>query len=359
MSLETPTTSEGRPLTLVATEADVAAVIGPSDMAAVVDLIEHAYREKAAGRATLHPRQTLQYPPESGYYTDSALRILGGFLPGLDSGALRIYPIGHDEPVTDTGPRVLDYTMKQELLLYYRYSRGMELAGVLADHLIMNLRTAAPTGVASRHLARSDSRIHAVIGSGRHAPWQIRAVGAVLPIEEVRIYSPTAANRERLAAVLDDELAARVSAVESAREAVSGADVVTTVTNANSPVLDGDWLKEGTHVNVIARGEVDVRTLERAGRAWCSWREQILRDVPDFRPVPELIDSGRLNERDVHDLDSAVVGEETREADRDITVFLSQGVGIWDAAVASWAFRKLYEAGNGTWLDFGAISDAR
>ena len=357
MSPETPTTEDGRPLTLVATEADVAAVLGPADMGEVVDVIEAAYREKAAGRATLHPRQTIQYPPEDGYYTDSALRILSGFLPELDSAALRIYPISHDQPVTETGPRVLDYTMKQELLVYYRYGRKMELAGIIADHLIMNARTAAPTGVASRVLGRPESRVHGVIGSGRHAPWQIRAVSSVLPIEEVRIFSRTPANRARLAALLDEELDSEVVAVDSAEEAVSGADVVTTVTNANSPVIDGNWLAPGTHVNIIARGEVDERTVERADGVWCSWREQILRDVPDFRPIPQMISAGKLDEEEVYDLDSAVVGETGRKNADEITLFLSQGVGIWDAAVASWIFRRLVEAGRGAWLDFGALTD--
>lgn len=354
-SPDTATTEHGRPLTLVATEADVAAVVGPEDMGSVVDLIENAYREKAAGRATLHPRMTMQYPPDGGYYTDSALRVLGGFLPQMDSAALRIYPLGHDEPVADTGPRTLDYTMKQEVLLYYSYAHGMELAGILADHLIMNIRTAAPTGVATRYLARPDSRVHGVIGSGRHASWQIRAVSAVTTLEEIRVFSPTAGNRERLAAQMDAELDTRVVAVDSAQAAVSGADIVTTVTNANRPVLDGDWLAAGTHVNVIARGEIDPRTLERAGGIWCSWREQILRDVPDFRPVPDVIASGHVKEADVLDLDSAVVGETGRTDADALTVFLSQGVGIWDAAVGAWAYRRLKDAGRGVWLDFGAL----
>lgn len=340
-------------MTLIATENEVAKVIGPGQMGEVVDLIEQAYRDKARGRATLHPRQTLQFPAGDGYYMDSALRILGGFLPDLDSAGVRIYPVSHDEQVVELGPRVLDYTMGDEILLYYRYSRGMELAAIMADHLIMNLRTAGPTGVATRHLARQDSRVHAVLGSGRHSSWQIRAVNEVLPIDEVRIFSPTPANRSALAATLDAELNVVVRAVDTAEDAVRGADVVTTVTNANHPVIDGSWLADGVHVNVIARGEVDEATLLRSSAIWCSWREQILRDVPDFRPVPQLIAGGGLEEGHFHDLDAAVTGAVTRTSDADTTVFLSQGVGIWDAAVAQWAYRRLTAEGLGTNIDLG------
>lgn len=324
------------------TERDVQALVGWDDMPEAIDRIEHAYREKAAGRATCFPRATVQYPPEHGYYTDVTIRILPGIVPALDSAAVRIYANHHERPVAERGPRALDFVMADELLLYWRYSEGMRLAAIMADYWLMNIRTAAPTGVATRWLARNDARVLGVIGAGRHAPWQALAVCCVRPIEEVRIYSPSA-RRERTAADLTGRLPGRpaVRAVDSARAAVEDADIVITVTNANTPVLDGAWLRPGTHVNVIARGESDETTILRAGRIACSWREQILRDTPDFRPVPQLIQRGTVPESAFLDLYDVVVDPALRRPGPEaITAFLSQGVGLWDAALGGWVYER-------------------
>jgi ornithine cyclodeaminase/alanine dehydrogenase-like protein (mu-crystallin family) len=132
-----------------------------------------------------------------------------------------------------------------------------------------------------------------------------------------------------------------VRAVDSARAAVEDADIVITVTNANTPVLDGAWLRPGTHVNVIARGESDETTILRAGRIACSWREQILRDTPDFRPVPQLIQRGAVPESAFLDLYDVVVDPALRRPGPEtITAFLSQGVGLWDAALGGWVYER-------------------
>jgi ornithine cyclodeaminase/alanine dehydrogenase-like protein (mu-crystallin family) len=345
---------------LFLTEADVQAVVGWDDMPEAIDIIERAYRERAAGRATCFPRATVQYPPEHGYYTDVTIRMLPGIVPALDSAALRVYANHHVAPVSENGPRVLDFVMADELLLYWRYSEGMRLAAIMADYWLMNIRTAAPTGVATRCLAREDARVLGVIGAGRHAPWQALAVCCVRPVDEVRVYSPSE-RREHTAADLAKRLPGhpRVHAVASARDAVDGADIVITVTNANRPVMDAAWLKPGAHVNVIARGEIDEATILKAERITCSWREQILRDTPDFRPVPELIARGAIDERQFIDLWDAVANPALRRPHPDaLTLFLSQGVGLWDAALGGWVYERAVARGVGQPLDLTAPSCA-
>ncbi len=335
---------------LLLTEQDVQALMGWADMPAAIEVIERAYREKAAGRATCFPRATIQYPPGEGYYNDVTIRILPGIVPALDSAAIRVYANHHRMPVLEKGPRVLDYTIGDETLLYWRYSERMRLAAIMGNYWLMNTRTAAPTGVATRALAREDARVLAVVGAGRHAPWQAHAVCCVRDIEEVRIYGPTPANRERVAADLGGRLRGRpsVRAVEDARAAVDGADVVITVTSANKPVIDGAWLKPGAHVNVIARGEIDEATILRARRIACSWREQILRDTPDFRPVPELIARGAIAEAAFLDLDAVLTDPALGRPDGDaVTLFLSQGVGLWDAALGGWVYDRALARGVG------------
>lgn len=335
---------------LFLTETDVRSLVGWDDMPEAVAIIERAYREKAANRATCFPRATVQYPPDEGYYRDVTIRILPGIVPALDSAALRVYANHHPAPVSEQGPRVLDFTMGEELLLYWRYGEGMRLAAIMSDWWLMNIRTAAPTGVATRVQARPDARVLGVIGAGRHAPWQAQAVCSVRPIREVRFYSPTAERCQATARELEGRLigAPAVRAVDSARAAVEGADVVVTVTSANRPVIDGAWLAPGTHVNVISRGEIDEATVLRAASISCSWREQILHDTPDFRPVPQLIARGAVPAERFRDLFEFVVAPgQARGARDDVTLFLSQGVGLWDAALGGWVYDRATARGAG------------
>lgn len=336
---------------LVLTEEDVAAAIGLDDMAVAVDVVERAYGLKAKGEVALARRLTVQYPPDQGYYSDSALRLLVGFVPEMDSAAMRIYPVSHATPVDASGPRVLDYTMGAELVLYYRYQRQMELAALMAGYHFQNIRTAAPTGVATRWLAREDSQVLAVIGAGRHALWQAAAVCAVRPVRHVRVYSPTQDHRVDVARRVREGLGVDADAADSAQAAVTGADIVITVTNANRPVISADWLADGAHVNVIARGEVDRDTVLRAARRVCSWREQIIGDTPGFLPVSELLETGEIEPDSLLDLDAVISGARAgRQAEDELTVFLSQGVGMWDAAIASWTYQRAVERGLGSEL---------
>ena len=338
---------------LLLTEKDVESLIDMEDMPQAVEIIEQAYRLKAESKASLHPRSTIEYPPGEGYYTDSAIRILAGIVPELGGGGLRVFGQGHDQSVVRSGRgRPLDYKTSQEIFVYYRYSEGMRLAAIIAEHHMMNVRTAAPTGVATRWQSRKDSAVLGLIGAGRHAPWQAAAVCAVRPIEEIRVFSPTHANRERVAEGLDRRLSPRAYAVDSAEDALRGADVVVTVTNANQPVIRREWLSPGTHVNVIARGEIDEETLLAADHITCSWREQILHDTPDFRPVADLVRLGSIGEERFRDLDEAIVAPERgRDSDRDLTLFLSQGVGLWDAAIGCWVYDLAVQRGVGRSID--------
>lgn len=352
----TEATSQGGRAILLLREEEVERLLGVEQMPAAIDLVERVYRQKASGRSSRHPRVTVEFPPGRGYYTDSAIRILPGILPDLGAAALRVYSVFHQDRVAEEGPRILDYTMGTEVILFYAYRPHLDLAAIMSDYRIMNVRTAAPTGLATQLLARPASRVLGVIGAGRHAPWQIAAIRSVRPIEEVRIFSRTAESRQALARTLGSEPGAdslQVRAVDSAREAVAGADVVLTVTSANAPVIDGGWLEPGTHVNVIARGEADVETVRRAALVTCSDRQQILEDTPAFRPVPEVLEKGIRRAEEFEDLDQVLVhppgflGKERTE----VTLFLSQGVGLWDAALAGWVYEQATSRGLGTWLE--------
>jgi len=129
-----------------------------------------------------------------------------------------------------------------------------------------------------------------VLGARGQARGQLAAVKAAMPqIEEAVVYSPTPASRTRFATSMSEILGIPVTAVDSAREAVEGADIVLSATNSNIPTFDGAWLSPGTHVCSLvssnkglheggfikeARREIDDLTLQRADVVVCNSIEQ-------------------------------------------------------------------------------------
>ena len=131
---------------------------------------------------------------------------------------------------------------------------GVPLA-IMDGRLITEMRTAAVSAAATKHLASRDANVLAILGSGVQARSHAEALRLVRNFEEIRVWGPTSEHAERFA----KEIGAKSM---SAEKAVHGADVVVTATNAKTPVLKGSWLKRGCHVNAIGACRPDWRELD-------------------------------------------------------------------------------------------------
>src|SRR5437016_1074182 len=127
------------------------------------------------------------------------------------------------------------------MILLFRPDTGEPLA-VMDGRLITKMRTAAVSAAVTKYLAAPDSRVLALLGSGVQAHAHLQALSRVRQFEEVRVWSRTPAHAERFA----QRHHAKATALE---DAVRGADVIVTATNALEPILQGAWLKPGAHVN--------------------------------------------------------------------------------------------------------------
>src|SRR5262245_10847152 len=127
---------------------------------------------------------------------------------------------------------------------------GAMLAWMQADYL-GQVRTGAASGVATRHLARPDAATVGIFGAGKQAPTQLQAVCAVRKIRRAAVYSPTAAKCEAFAREMSAACNVEVAAVDRPELAARGQDVVCTATTSREPVLSGDWLDDGAHLNVV------------------------------------------------------------------------------------------------------------
>jgi alanine dehydrogenase len=210
------------------------------------------------------------------------------------------------------------------------------------------LRTAAASAVAAKHLARAGAMTLGVLGCGRQAASHIAAMRAALPaLERVVVYCRSS---ERLAAFCADH---GCVAGESAR-AAAACDVVVTVTTSREPVVLGEWLRAGAFVAAVGASEpgsreLDDAVLERAAFVCCDSREQSQAESGDLiDPVAQRI----LSWDDIQELHEVVAGAEPgRTAHDDIVVFKSNGIAAWDIAAAARVVELARAAGRGRELE--------
>ncbi|WP_418285872.1 ornithine cyclodeaminase family protein [Halorubrum sp. DTA46] len=232
----------------------------------------------------------------------------------------------------------------------------------LLDGASMNpFKTGAAGAVAVDALARPDATEIAVIGSGAQARGQLATTATVREFEAVRVFSPTAENREAFAEEFDDRLDADVSAVASASDALAGADVVITATTASGPVIADEDVEPGTHVTAMGqyhpkKNELPPELIARATYV-PDIRERATQDAGSFLAA---VEAGLVDEDGVAaDLGEVVAGEHPgRTSDDEITVFDSGGTGIETVAAAHMLYQRASEKGRGEAIDFAPASEA-
>jgi ornithine cyclodeaminase/alanine dehydrogenase-like protein (mu-crystallin family) len=222
-----------------------------------------------------------------------------------------------------------------------------------AQHLT-TLRTGATSVVATRRLARSGPAKIALLGSGAEARAQLEAMHAADYVESARVFSPTKENREKLARDFRETYGMKIEACESAQEAVAGSNIVLAAVKANVPVLFGEWLRPGMHVNSVGTARRDQRELDpiafqRSDRIVLDTLRGVLEEAGDAVAAREQIADERINE-----LAELVAGKAPgRRSEREITLFKSVGTGIQDLALARVIYARARERGAG--IDLGAF----
>ena len=222
----------------------------------------------------------------------------------------------------------------------YREETG-ELCAVVQVFAMGALRTGAASGVATKFMANEDAKVLGVLGSGRQAKTQVEAVARVRRLSEVKVYSPTPANREKFCADVAARLGVRATPVDSCEAAVRESDVIVSATTAEEPVVRGAWLKPGVHINAVGanyehRRELDTAAVRAAAFIAADDPEQARYEATD---LAEPVKEGALTWERVHPLADVVAGNrKPRASARDVTIYKSLGVAIEDVALAARAY---------------------
>ncbi|MCE9565344.1 MAG: ornithine cyclodeaminase family protein [Planctomycetes bacterium] len=298
---------------LFLTEADVARVV---TMDLALDAVTAAFRKLGLDEAMNVPRQRCQ--------TDLAM------LHILPAAAKTLGVLGFKAYTTTKAGARFHVTL-------YDGKTG-EMTAILEANLIGQFRTGAASGVATKKLARPKSSTVGCIGTGKQARTQILAMCKVLPVKSVRVFGRDASRRAEFATQLATETGVDVVPVEKAEEAARDLDVIITATNAREPILMGEWISAGQHLNLIGsnfltKAEADIGVFRKATVVAVDSKAQANTEAGDF---VSALNAGVLQWGDVLDFAPLLMGKYPgRETPQDVTVFKSLGLGIEDIALAA------------------------
>jgi ornithine cyclodeaminase/alanine dehydrogenase-like protein (mu-crystallin family) len=313
-------------MALYLTENDVEHLITMHD---VLEAVEGAFRRQARGDVLNQPRRRLHLP-EGTYHTMVAADL------GLNTFALKAY----------TSYRA----QNKFLVLLYDAGSGNLLALIEANRL-GQMRTGAATGIATKYLARREKPLAVgIYGTGWQAQSQLEAVCAACSVESIWVYGRDVARREAFCALMASRLNLPVLSEGSPELTAAGKEVLITATTSAHPVLRGEWVAPGCHINAIGsnmlmRREVDDETLRRSDLIVVDSIEQSKMEAGDLLPPFER----RLFRwEEVVELSDLVGGRrEGRTSAEQITFFKSNGIAMEDVAVATLAYQKAMRSDAG------------
>lgn len=315
---------------LFLTETDVRQLL---TMEMAMQAVEEVLRLQANDQAQNVPRARAQ--------TDNAtLHVMSGSVRGLGVMGYKVYA-----------------TTKQGAAFHiglFDGENGHLLALIQADYL-GQVRTGAASGVATQYMARMDASEVGLFGSGKQARTQLQAVCKVRQINRVQVYSRNSDARAQFAREMSELCKVEVEPVVRPELAAEDKDIIITATTSREPVLNGNWVDEGTHINAIGsnfinRAELDAVAIRRCDSIVVDSKDQARIEAGDF---VQALDEGAIHWSDIHELGQVIVGRFTGRAHpENVTLFKSLGIAIEDVAVAAKVYAKAQAAGVGKVLEW-------
>ena len=240
------------------------------------------------------------------------------------------------------------------LVLLFEPEHGRPVA-LLDAAEITAIRTAAVSGLATRLLARQDAGDLAILGAGEQARSHLEAMLAVRPIRRVRVWSRTPENAEAFAAAESARHHLAIEVLADPRDAVSGADIICTVSKAREPILLGDWIAPGAHLNVVGSSiaqaaEIDTDTVVKS-RFFVDYRDSTINEAGEYL---RALKAGAITaDHILGEIGEVANGTKIGRRDPgDITLYKSLGVAAEDLASAHYILEQARAKGVGQTVEF-------
>jgi len=325
---------------LIVSQAQVPALL---TMADCMDVVSEALKALARDEVILPLRPIMWLPEKVG-----ALVLMPAFLGNLPAMGLKVisvFPGNHNT----------EFDAHQGAVLLFETVHGQLLAIVDAT-AVTAIRTAAVSGLATKLLAPPEAGDLAIFGTGTQARLHLEAMLLARPIRRVRVWSRTP---EHVRAFAERESArhnVRVEAAADPQSALEGADLICTTTSATEPVLRGEWLRPGVHINAAGSTVPFTRELDTAAmvkaRVYVDRRDSMLNEAGDYLFAHK---EGALGpDHILGELGEVLLGRVAgRGAPEEITLFKSLGLAIEDVASASHIYHRARANGGGTAIELG------
>lgn len=319
----------GGRMTLFITETEVENLL---DMRSTLDAVEEILRAQAEGRATNRARRRVGLPK-------SGLNVMFAGAPEIGALGVKAYT------VASTGARF--YTMLFD-------PESGELLSVIQSDKLGQLRTGAASGVATKHLAREDADSLGLYGAGWQAESQLEAIAATKKLSRVVVYSRTEESRKAFAEKMGERLGMEIETTHAPEEPAAQ-DIIVTSTSSKGPVLLGEWLKAGAHINAagsnfLFKSEIDRDVAKRASLVVVDSREELGLEAGNLL---QALETGVVLPEAVRELGQIIAGQVPgRSSPEDVTLFASQGVALEDLAAARLVYDRAVEQGAGREMEF-------
>ena len=284
-------------------------------MPLALEQVERALKDRALGRAIDVPLARIQTP--------------AGIQHVLQAAAPELGYIGFKYYYTAGG--------RKSFYVHLLNMQTGALEAIVEAVWLGMIRTGAASGIASKYLANPGATVLAQIGAGFQGMGQLEAVCTALHIREARVYARTRDKLEAWCKKMGDQLGIPVLPAASGPEAIKGAQVVNIMTKSATPVIDGDWLQPGQHVNAagsnaLSRREIDAKTVARCKLITVDSRGTARNECGDLLPA---VENGLLNWESLTEIGEVIAGRAPGRAGRDdITLYESHGMGIQDVYTA-------------------------
>jgi len=314
-----------------------------------VEVMAHALATVARGNAILPLRPMIRLPDSPNIF--ALMPAYLGEPKSVGVKVLTVFPVNHGTSID----------AHQGAVLLFEAEHGRLLA-ILDATTVTAIRTAAVSAVATRLLAREDAEDVAILGAGTQGRMHLEAMAVVRPVRQARIWSRTTEHARTLAQWGRDHLDIHTEVCSTPAHAAERASIVCTTTASPTPVLEGAWLRPGTHVNAVGAcipttRELDTEMVRRA-RLYVDRRESALNEPGDILlPLKEgAIDKSHI----IAEIGELLLENGARLGRRDddeITLFKSLGLAVEDLAAAHHVYGKAYAEGSGTWIALGGTHD--
>jgi ornithine cyclodeaminase/alanine dehydrogenase-like protein (mu-crystallin family) len=311
-------------------------------MAECIELMQRTMIAVSEGRVVLPLRSILVMPGDRGM-----MGMMPGYLADPECFGVKLVSlIPRNKPP--------QYSSHLGLVLLFEADHGQPVA-LLDAAEITAIRTAAASGLATRLLALRSAGDLALLGAGEQARSHLEAMLSVRALRRIRVW---ARDRDRARLFAEEQGGRHRIAIETSptvREAIAGADIICTTTKAREPILQGDWLTPGTHLNVVgssiaAAAEIDTPALVKA-RFFVDRRESTIHEGGEYL---RALKSGAITaDHILAEIGEVANGSKVgRTSPLDVTLYKSLGIAPQDLASAHYVLHKARAAGVGQVIDF-------